>query len=229
MTTETKFHCCSEWHLARLTPISFLVYPFALRLSKTHGGKFSYPASLLADFFNYDEWTVRQSYKELEQIGFFRRVETRMFEANVYKVLTHEEWATGHPEQCATKTTNPWTGEGDTLGQALYVASGSAVKLFENQIKCLRSLGLPEAQIVSEFEAFWTEQVRKSQAGKFKSNRAGIVGRFLLQMKARYGKQAAVAAKTASVAGGFSTTTAGGFSNAMAGGFLGSSPGKFPR
>lgn len=194
MTTETKFHCCSEWHLARITPISFLVYPFALRLSKTHGGRFSYPASLLAEFFEYNEWTVRQSYKELEQIGFFRRVETRMFEANVYKVLTHEEWAADHPEKCAIKTTNPWTGEGDTLGQALYVASGSAVTFYESQIKCLRSLGLSEEQIVSEFEIFWTEQARKSQAGKFKSNRPAIVGRFLLTMKARYAKHAAVAA-----------------------------------
>lgn len=193
MTTETKFHCCAEWHLARLTPICSLVYPFALRLSKTHGGLFSYPATLIAEFLDYDEWTVRQSYKELEQIGFFRLRETRMFEANVYKVLIHKEWAADHPDQCATKTTNPWTGEGDKLGQALYVASGSAVKFYENQIKCLRSLGLPEEQIVSEFEAFWTEEARKSQAGKFKSNRPAIVGRFLLAMKARYAKHAVVA------------------------------------
>jgi hypothetical protein len=193
MTNETKFHCCSEWHLARLSPISFLVYPFALRLSKTHGGRYSYPATLVGEFFDYDEWTVQQSYKELEKAGFFRRLETRFFEGNVYRVLSHKEWAADHPGQCAVKTTLPWTGEGDKLGQDLYVASGSAVKFYDNQIKFLRSLGLSEEQIVSEFETFWTEQSCKSNASKFKSNRAGIVGRFMLAMKALAGKCALAA------------------------------------
>jgi hypothetical protein len=193
MTTETKFHCCSEWHLARLSPISILVYPFALRLSKPYGGTYTYPASIVADFFGYNEWTVRQSYKELQESGFFNRIETRFFEGNVYRVVTHQEWATVHPGKCATKTIFPWTGEGDKLGQALYVASGSAIKFYENQIVFLRSLGLPEERILSEFETFWKEQGRKTQANKFKSNRAGIASRFIKSMKALTDKRAMAA------------------------------------
>jgi hypothetical protein len=194
MTTETKFYCCSEWHLARLSPICSLVYPLALRLSKTHGGMYTYSAKSVAEFLGYDEWTVRElAYKKLAKLGFFILVEKGLFEANAYQVLTHKEWAVAHPNQCAIKTEYVWTGEGDKLGQDLYVVSGAQVKFKEHQIKFLRSLGLPEDKIRSEFAMFWTEQSSKSHANQFKSNRNALIGRFILHMKA-VAKTRAVAA-----------------------------------
>lgn len=192
--SETKFYCCAEWHLARLSSICSLVYPFALRLSKTHGGIYTYSAKSVAEFFGYDEWTVRElGYKKLSELGFFVLLERGTFEANVYQVLSHKEWAVAHSNQCAVKITFPWTGEGDKLGQDLYVASGSKVKFKDHQIKFLRSLGLPEAEILSEFETFWVEQSSKSYANQFKSNRSSLVGGFVLRMKA-VAKTRAVAA-----------------------------------
>jgi hypothetical protein len=192
--SETKFYCCAEWHLARLAPICSLVYPLALRLSKTHDGIYTYSAKSVAEFLGYDEWTVRESgCKKLAELGFFVLRERGTFEANVYKVLSHNEWAADHPGQCATKTTYPWSGEGDKLGQDLYVASGSKVKFKNHQIKFLRSLGLPQERILSEFETFWAEQSMKSQAHQFKSNRSSLVGGFILHMKA-VAKTRAVAA-----------------------------------
>ena len=192
--SETNFYCCAEWHLARLAPICSLVYPLALRLSKTHGGIYTYSAKSVAEFLGYDEWTVRESgYKKLAELGFFVLLERGTFEANVYQVLSHKEWAATHPDQCAIKTTFPWTGEGDKLGQDLYVASGSRVKFKDHQVKFLRSLGLSEERILSEFETFWAEQSGKSPANQFKSNRSSLVGSFILHAKA-VAKSRAVAA-----------------------------------
>jgi len=191
---ETKFYCCAEWHLARLTPICSLVYPLALRLSKTHGGIYTYSAKSVAEFLGYDEWTVRElGYKRLAELGFFVLLERGKFEANVYHVLSHKEWAVAHPNQCAVKATFPWTEEGEKLGQDLYVASGSRVKFKDHQVKFLKSLGLSEERILSEFETFWAEQSGKSPANQFKSNRSSLVGSFILHAKA-VAKSRAVAA-----------------------------------
>ncbi len=189
---ESHFHCSAEWHLAKLSSVCAIVYPFALRISKTYQ-KFTCSAKSVAEYFDYEERAIRRAYKELEELGLFVRIETGFFEANVFKVLTHKDWATENPNRCTTKIEFPWTGEGDPLGQKLWIASGARVKFKEYQIKFLRDLGLPENEIVGEFESFWAKEYAKTHANQYKTNRKGIVGRFILHMKAKAQSRAAAA------------------------------------
>ena len=191
---ESHFHCSAEWHLVKLSPVCAIVYPFALRISKG-SQKFACSAKSVGEYFGYEERAIRRAYRELEELGFFVRIETGFFEANVFKVLTHKDWAVENPNRCTTKMEFPWTGEGDPLGQRLWIASGARVKFKAFQIKFLRDLGLPEKEVVADFEKFWTREYASTHANQYKTNRKGIVGRFMLYMKAKAAHlQAAVSA-----------------------------------
>jgi hypothetical protein len=149
-----SFHCCAERHLAQFkSPTAALVYPFALRISKKTG-TFSCSAISVGKFLNLHRTTILRAYKELTEFGFFELVYYGQFDTNVYAVLKHEEWAAKHPGQCVKKIEFPWTGEGDPLGQQLWVASGCRVKFKEFQVTGFRKTGLPEDTIVALFKEF---------------------------------------------------------------------------
>jgi hypothetical protein len=48
----------------------------------------------------------------------------------------------------------PWAGEGDPLGQRLWLESGTRVKFMEFQVRNIRDLGLPEDEILEQFGAY---------------------------------------------------------------------------
>jgi hypothetical protein len=48
----------------------------------------------------------------------------------------------------------PWEGQGDLLAQQLHTVSGALAKFYPNQMTGLRTSGLPDDQIVTEFRAF---------------------------------------------------------------------------
>lgn len=82
------------------------------------------------------------------------------FGPSTYRVFSHDEWAAKHPNECPQKFEYGW--DGDPLGQQLWVTSGTRVKFMEFQVKNLRSLGISDDQIVTEFEAYYrTEGQRK--------------------------------------------------------------------
>jgi hypothetical protein len=175
------YHCSAEWHLARLSPASRVVYPHALRLSRK-SGKFCGSAVGLAEYFAYERHAIGRSLRELVETGFFVLLEKGTFESNIYKVLPHTEWAAANPGRCTSKVEMPWAGEGDPLGQQLWIASGSRIKFRDDQVQFLRKLGLSEPEIVSQFEKFWVLENAKVKASIYKSNRRGIVRRFLTIM-----------------------------------------------
>ena len=150
----TNFHCCPEWHLAKLkSPTGALIYPFAHRLSR-RSHKFSCSSETVGEFFGRDRKTVLRAFGELCKVGFFELIEKGRFDVNVYRVLSHTEWAAKNPGKCAQKVQYPWTGEGDKLGQRLYAASGTRVKFRSYQVAAFRNTGLDEETIVSLFETF---------------------------------------------------------------------------
>jgi hypothetical protein len=152
----TNYHCCAEWHLAGMSPVCSLVYPFALRISKV-SKKFSCSARGVAEFFRRNEKTVQRGYKELVEVGFFVLLQKGQFESSIYEVLPHTEWAALNPKQCAVKIEFPWTGEGDPLGQRLYAASGGRIKFMPFQVKAYKETGFSDDDIVSLFERFLSE------------------------------------------------------------------------
>jgi hypothetical protein len=183
----SSYHCCAEWHLAILSPSCRLVYPFAFRISKT-SGRFSCSATNVARFFRCDERTIRRAYKELEKLGFFVLIERGLFEPHVYKVLSHKEWSQEHPSECTQKEVFPWTGEGDKLGQALWAASGCKMRFKDYQMIFIRSLGVPEDQILAEFTEFWSTHTHYP---KFKRHRRLLAGHFVMHLKDKLTDRAA--------------------------------------
>lgn len=176
-SNETAFHCCAEWHLARLkSPTTALVYPFALRIA-TNSGKFACSAISVSHFLGVHRTTVLRAYQELTTLGFFELLEHGMFDTNIYRVLRHNEWADQHPGLCAVKVEYPWTGEGDPLGQRLYAASGGRVKFKDFQVRAYRATGLEEDTIVELFEDY------RSAEGKYRKAR-NVPYHFLVYLRA---------------------------------------------
>jgi hypothetical protein len=171
----TSYHCCEEWHLARLFPVCAPLYSFARRIS--HESKiFVCSAINLADFFGYNERTIRRGLHALDEVGFFELEEQHMFCPTKYRVFDHKEWAAQHPGRCAIKLEYPWAGEGDALGQRLWVESASRVKFAEFQIRNIRKLGLTEARVLMEFKTYM------ERAGRFKKPK-NVPGGFYLYLR----------------------------------------------
>ena len=165
------YHCTWEWHIARLSPVCSLIYPFAFRVS---GGmdtpladrRFYGSAGSLATYFDYSESQVRRGLIELEKIGFFQLIARKKFKPTQFRVLSHDDWASKHKEQCTTKAQYPWTGEGDALGRSLWKMSGGLVKFADFQVRGLRNLGVDESKIVSKFSAYWEQTGHKMKPKK---------------------------------------------------------------
>jgi AraC-like DNA-binding protein len=160
-TLENEFfHCSSEWHLARLSPVCALIYPHAFRVgggveNELSERRFFASAEALATYFGYSPSQVRRGLNELEELGFLQLVGAKKFKPNHYRVLSHAEWAQKHLGKCTSQVQSPWTGEGDPLGRSLWRASGGLVKFKEFQTANLRKLGVAEEIIVKEFSNYW--------------------------------------------------------------------------
>ena len=162
----SSFYCCAERHLARLSGVCGLIYPFALRISKK-SGKFSCSAASVAEFFGVNLRTAQRGYQQLKKLGFFVLVESgkQSFEPSIYRVLSHTEWAERNPGRCTEKIAYPWTKDGDAMGKALWAASGCQVQFSAFQVNAFRNTGLSESEIVSLFES-WYPLHKAEQKGK---------------------------------------------------------------
>ena len=104
---ETSYFCTAEWHLKRHmgdhVTLAALLYPFALGISQ-ESGEFFCSGRRLAQYFDCNPTTLYDAIGLLEYIGFFEYAGTKTDGRNVYKVLTHSQWAKQNPKQCAIKT-----------------------------------------------------------------------------------------------------------------------------
>jgi hypothetical protein len=145
--------------MARLAPVCAPLYFFARRIS--HKTKiFACSAVNLADFLGYNDRTIRRGLHDLDEIGLFELEEQHLFCPTKYRVVDHKEWAEHHPGRCAIKLEYPWAGEGDPLGQRLWVESAGRVKFAEFQMRNIRKLGLKEAQVLMEFKSYMERKGR---------------------------------------------------------------------
>jgi hypothetical protein len=151
------FECCEQWHLADLSPVCSLIYPFAYKLTRHTTKPFFPSARTLAGYFDRSESQIRRGLKELLELGFFELIRAGKFQTNTYRVLGHTEWAKIHPGQCASKETFPYTNDGDPLGQELWAETGGRIRFQQFQIDNLRNLQLEDTIIKERFAGFWKE------------------------------------------------------------------------
>ena len=152
------FECSEHFHLATLCPSAAYIYGLAYKLTK-QGKELLFPsAASLADYFACSEDTIRRGLKALVGLGFLELTQADPFQTNVYRVLSHTEWAKEHPEQCCTRLKFPYTDEGDPLGQRLYLATGGRVRFQQFQVDGYRKLGLSDDEILVRFGKFWGEK-----------------------------------------------------------------------
>jgi hypothetical protein len=148
------FHCSAEWHLqelnSRLTPT---LYFWARRLSSKSDCFFPSVESI-AGYFCRNRTTVFRALQELVQCGWAEIVRREPGKAVVYRLLDHDDWAKMHPDLCIEKDVMPWEGQGDSLGAALYAASGGRAKFLPRQMNGLRKSGFADDEIVLEFRVF---------------------------------------------------------------------------
>jgi hypothetical protein len=160
---DSPFFCSEYFHLAELSPVCALIYGLAYRISKSSRmrdrggpkGTLHCSAESLAIYFDRHVATVRSSLKELVKLGFFELLNAGKFRPNVYRVLSHDEWAEKHPGRCATKLTFPYSAESDELGQALWNISGGLVTFKAFQVRNLRRLGLAPERVIELFAEYW--------------------------------------------------------------------------
>jgi hypothetical protein len=173
---ENEYYYCSwEWHIARLSPVCSLIYPYAFRVS---GGmntqladrRFFGSAKSLATYFDYSESQVRRGLLELEEIGFFQLIARKKFKPTHFRVLSHDDWAAKQKGKCTTKREFPWTGEGDSLGRSLWKMSGGHVRFADFQVKGLRKLGVDESKVVAQFSAYWEQTGQKMKPKNVPAN-----------------------------------------------------------
>jgi hypothetical protein len=175
-SSEVAYHCCEEWHLARLPPVCAPLYFFARRIS--HQSKiFVCSAGNLAGFFGYNERSIRRGFSDLTELGFLKIEEQQVFSPTRYRVVTHQEWAEQYPGKCAVKLEYPWAGEGDPLGQRLWVESSCRIKFADFQIRNIRNLDIAETGILQEFQTYM------GQEGRFKKPKNVPAGFYLYLKK----------------------------------------------
>jgi hypothetical protein len=145
--------------------------------------------SNLAGYLGYEERAVRRGYNHLRESGFFELIEdgSKSFETNVYRVLSHNQWAASHPGQCTLKVSMPWTGEGDPLGTKMFMATGQRVKPKACEIQAIRKVqedrNLADNTVFEEFEAYFASEYSRRAAGHFKNNRKSIFWGFQKHLK----------------------------------------------
>ena len=175
------YHCSSEYHLSRLAPSASYIYPFALRISKSSNGIFYCSATNLSEYFGCNEKTIRRGFDALAEVGFFKILDRHLYSSTVYQVLTHTEWAEGHPGQCVEKLEYVWSGQGDPLGQYIYTRMGGRFALKEFQIKLIRNRCRDDAHAKELFEEFYAGRLSKSHPSR-------IIPAFITWLKATSGE-----------------------------------------
>ncbi len=169
---NSPYVCNSERHL---TDVHY-IYSHALKISLNSGHFYGSQAGL-AEFFRCSKSTIYRGFQKLEASGFFevQRKKT-LYKPNDYRVLTHDDWASKHPNECVMKIEMPWTRENDHLGQWLFSASGGGVNWQVFQINNLRKLGLPEDEIKATFSVYW------QRTGQYE-NSASVPRNFLVSLR----------------------------------------------
>ncbi len=151
---RNTFHCSAEWHLREFNShLAPLIYSWGRGLSFKSNCFFPSVESI-ANYFDCDRATVFRALQELVQCGWAEIVQREPGKAVVYRFLDHDEWARMHPDLCIQKDAMPWEGQGDSLGTALYAASGGKAKFFPRQMNGLRKSGFTDDEIVLEFQVF---------------------------------------------------------------------------
>ena len=69
MDRESNYHCCVEWHMARLTPFAGILYSFMLRISK-NSREFNGSDVGVADFYGVSRWKIQRAIRERVRAGF---------------------------------------------------------------------------------------------------------------------------------------------------------------
>jgi len=157
VTTGGRFFCSAEWHLQQMkSRLASSLYNWARRLSK-QSRVFSASAEHVAEYFGVNRKTALSALEELAENGFFIIDRSERFKPNVYRVISHNEWAKRNPSRCVEKIAFPWDGEGDPLGRQLYAISGGRVKFWPLQMNGLRNMGFPDEQIIEHFRTFIDE------------------------------------------------------------------------
>jgi hypothetical protein len=181
---NSRFHCSAEWHFSRFhgkgTQYAYLIYSFALHLSKK-SGIFSASAPTIAAYFDADVKSVRSSLRLLAATGFFEKVSSEPGASIRYKPTSHKDWAAKHPERCTEKDETPWAHEvGDPLGPELYAISGGRFMPYPNFVIAIRNTGHGTEAICE----FFREHIeREKPVGKKWRN--GFAGRFIKFLKSR--------------------------------------------
>jgi len=183
---ETQFHCDIFWHLDGL---SLRIYLLASKIAY-ESGKFFASIGNLADYFDAGYSTVSEHLKHLTKEGFLEIVEQMPFRPTVYRVISHDEWASLHLKQCCQKETFPWTDDPlvDPLAQKFHSFSGGQIKFRENDMRGLQKLNLADEILVQDFSDYF----EKTWPYCIKSQRAAFnfSGRFVKYMKQKYTKLA---------------------------------------
>lgn len=181
--TETNYHCSIEWHLARLTNFAGLIYSFAYRLSKK-SERFHCSTENLAEYFGVSRSKVSRAIQQLRAAGFFQLIVEEYFRPNVYKVLSHKEWAEDNPDRCAEKISFPWSSEkGDELGARIYNLSGGRVKMAPYKLAALRKTGLSDETIGHTFEKFVQGEINRRESGNWQGRWSAVSYKFLRYLK----------------------------------------------
>src|SRR6266481_4434718 len=122
----TEFFCSADWHIMRLdakaVDATLSLYSLAYRITRACKNKYRASVPQVMHHFNRSEATFHRAYSNLRKLGFFVLLESGQenWEANVFRVLTHDEWAEAHPNQCAVKLDNNWRDGFDPLGIELF-------------------------------------------------------------------------------------------------------------
>jgi hypothetical protein len=164
---ENSFHCSAEWHLKSLNSrLACPLYTWGRRLSANSTNFFPSVESI-ANYFDCNRTTVFRALQELVAYGWAEIVRKEAGKPVVYRLIEHEEWSRNNPDCCTEKDTMPWEGQGDSLGKALYAASGGSAQFLPRQMKGLRSSGFSDNEITHEFQIFLDRNTQKG--GEWKS------------------------------------------------------------
>jgi hypothetical protein len=118
--------------------------------------------------------TAQRAFENLKNLGLFVLIESGKdnYEASVFQVLTHQEWAARNPGRCTTKYDNGWAATEDSLGRELYSLSGGKVKFKPFQIHTYRKT-VPDAEMIKLAFTKWFPAHGAQQKGRKWRNAAG--------------------------------------------------------
>jgi hypothetical protein len=179
----TEFYCSPEWHIMRLgsaVDASLALYSLAYRVTRACKGKYRGSVPQLMHHFGRSESTFRRAYANLRNLGFFSLIKSgkENWEANVFQVLTHEDWAEAHPNRCAVKLDNNWHSGFDPLSVELFDIADGKIKFRPFQIGWYRQNDLTDEEIVLLF-ADWYPPHAIQHGKKWREGVGYQFGRFV--------------------------------------------------